>query len=364
MSDTALTTIQPQAIDRGEFKKTHTELVKFVKSQLRESTDIKGGKSGDYGIIPFTKKKSLLKPGAEKLLKLFGFSAHMELVKEIEDFDKSFVFYKYRCVITHAATGTYIADAVRSCNNKERKHIDKNIYDAANTIEAVAQKRALVAATVQATMASEIFDADVSENDSEAPNKPITKEDDPRRVQLTMRLYGIAKEHGWTNIWIHAAIKKRWQKESLTEISNEQLEELTEFITTTYMPVKPNEKPVLREKVPVEPPVTIVDRGEVKVVRSLDLKTDKGEHVAVDHTQSDEKLSEDEEREQLKAEAEEGDVLPESFCRTCNKSPLPSEETFCSKECEEKYFEGVQQPSKALRNNFTFDRLLKKENAK
>jgi hypothetical protein len=244
----ALTTVTP-AVNGIDFRNSHNELISFVAKQLREAKNISKGDPGDYGIIPGTKKKTLLKPGAEKLAKFFGLVPSYEKIKEIEDFDKGFVFYKYRCILTHFSTGKSAGDAIRSSNNKESSFIrqGKSVYELSNNVEAKAQKRALVAAVVQATMASEIFDADISENEEEAPNRSITKEEDPRRNQLTMRLYGTAKEHGWTDEWIHTAIKKKWMVPSLTNLSNEQIEELTEFIVTKYSPVEKGQKPVLRE---------------------------------------------------------------------------------------------------------------------
>lgn len=259
-----LAVIPENQLTNAQFAKQHNQIVKFVKDQLRESKNIAGGESGDYGIIPYTKKKSLLKPGAEKLLKLFGLAADNVCIKEVEDWDKRFVMYKYKCTITHIASGKVIASATRSCNNKEKKHSTKDVYDVANTIESVAQKRALVAATVQATMASEIFDADVSEHDEEAPNRSVTQDEDPRRARVRMGLYGVAGRHGWDDDWIHRAIKKKWGFESLTECSNDQIEELKEFIEEKYEEVEKGEKPKLRVSQPKLDPVEgeIVEEGK------------------------------------------------------------------------------------------------------
>lgn len=333
----ALTTVERSLTDI-EFKKSHNDLAKFVKTQLREATGFKDAKgydkitSGDYGIIPRTNKKSLLKPGAEKLLKLFGFTSRMELVKEVEDFEHAFVLYKYRCVITHAASGTYIADAIRSCNNKEGKHASKSVYDAANTIESIAQKRALVAATVQATMASEIFDADVSENDEEAPNNSTTAQEDPRRNRLIAKLYATATERGWTDKWIHAAVAKKWKVESLTNISNDQIDELTEFIVTKYTEVGKGNKPVLRETIPV----------------NSANETAKG--VEVTNSESVERID---------AEVIEPEKKEANLCRNKKKhgdgkvvvdhadNPDYANPYFCNKECENEYWgESAQRKSK------------------
>ncbi|MDE1866458.1 MAG: hypothetical protein KGI08_01950 [Thaumarchaeota archaeon] len=242
MTDTKALAVLEHELTPAEFKKQHNTLVAFVKAQLNESKDITKG--GDFGLIPGTKKKSLFKPGAEKLLKLFGLAAHYELVKEVEDFDKGFLYYKYRCVVTHAKTGTFISDAIRSSNNKEPWIKNKSTYDAANSVEAKAQKRALVAATVQATMASEIFDAEVNIDEDDEKVGSFKADENPERTALLRRLYGTAAERGFGEVALHkAAIREYGIKESLSELSNGQLKEFIERITLTFMPVEKGQAP-------------------------------------------------------------------------------------------------------------------------
>lgn len=321
MSDEQAITIAP-SITAAEFKNTRNDLIKFVKSQLKEAKNIANGESGDYGVIPYTKKMSLLKPGAEKLLKLFGFTAKMELVKEIEDFPNKLVLYKYRCVITHAASGTFIADAIRSCNNREKKHASKDVYDVANTVESIAQKRALVAATVQATMASEIFDADVSENDDVAPNRTVTEEEDPHRNNIFSSLYGNASRRGMSNEWLHAAAKKKFNVDSLKDLSNTQLEELRDGIIEYYEEVATGEKP---KRYTVTPIVLV-------------------EEAVTTPTEVVEKL------EDIFGEVTKIDEVPKAevfYCvnKNCTKGEDgkkairkdPKESVFCSEECKASY---------------------------
>lgn len=358
MSDEqSLALVQPQ-LTPAQFKKNHEDLAKFVKTQLREAKNMQGGDSGDYGIIPFTKKMSLLKPGAEKLLKLFGFVATFELVKEIEDWDKRFIYYRYRCTIKHGPTGTFIADAVRSCNNKEKKHANKDVYEVANTIESVAQKRALVAATVQATMASEIFDADVSENEETAPNKPITKEEDPRRVKVTSALYGTATRHGLDDSWIHKAAKKKFGVESLSELSNTQLEEITEAINEFYEEVPKGEKPILKKQ--ASQPET-ENSGEVM---EGEIMADTGNQETVDLDEVDKALPADTPEETTTEEATDTNVgtpmRDPSDCGNpeCDKgvdgkrAKARPGDPWCSDECKEEYYPDLKKkPSR-----FAFNR--------
>jgi hypothetical protein len=53
----------------------YNAMVMFVKLQMQRDID--------YGIIPGTNKPSLLKPGAEKLCRLFNLRPHFELIHSV-----------------------------------------------------------------------------------------------------------------------------------------------------------------------------------------------------------------------------------------------------------------------------------------
>mgnify|MGYP001570328675 FL=1 len=235
----------PRADLLGEFKHTHTELIAFVRSQLKESKSIKDGTTGDYGIIPGTKKRSLLKPGAEKLLKLFGFTAVNELVKEVEDFDKGFVYYKYKCTVRHGASGIVMADATRTSNNKEANFIrqGKTAYDLANNVEAKAQKRALVAATVQATMATEIFETGEGDFEDDPPGRSVNRDEDPNRIRTLSAYFAAASSRGIDQDQAKNVIKKKLNVTSMKDISTADVRRFTDALIATFRVVKEGEKP-------------------------------------------------------------------------------------------------------------------------
>jgi hypothetical protein len=177
----------------------------------------------DYGIIPGTSKNTLLKAGAEKATSFFGLSARFKDAEIIEDFTgkdhdgEAFFFYRRTCELWK---GNYIVAAVDgSCNSFEKKYRYRNsericpmcgksaiirgkeeygggwlcyakkggcgakfadndpaiinqetgqvknpdIADLANTILKMADKRALVAATLIATGLSEYFTQDIED---------------------------------------------------------------------------------------------------------------------------------------------------------------------------------------------------------
>lgn len=201
-------------------------LVRFVKSAMRENTD--------FGTIPGTAKPTLYKPGAEKLLTLFGLSCRFVLQDKVEDWSgaahegEPLFYYLYRCCLFRG--DFLIAEADGSCNSREGKYRwrqgervcpncgkgavikgkeefgggwlcfrkkdgcgskwrdgapeiegqqvgripNEDIASLVNTIQKMAQKRAMIAATLIAVNASEFFTQDLEDVgiDPDAPAVP------------------------------------------------------------------------------------------------------------------------------------------------------------------------------------------------
>jgi len=157
----------------------------------------------DYGVIPGTgTKPTLLKPGAEKLASLFGLSPRFEIIEREMDWTgrdhdgEPFFYIQYRCTLTRG--DLVVGQGVGSCNSWEKKYRYRTVYpnkatpeekergrletrggrngtyqvyvipnpdpaDVVNTIDKMAQKRALVAAVLIAVNASELFTQDVED---------------------------------------------------------------------------------------------------------------------------------------------------------------------------------------------------------
>ena len=130
-------------------------MIAFVAAQMKKGID--------YGTIPGTKKPTLLKPGAEKLCRLFSLRPSYELVHFITDFDKPIFHYHYRCTLVRQ--GEMVGQGDGSCNSREKKYDSQKykIFDLTNTIVKMAQKRALVAAVLSSCGASEFFTQDIEE---------------------------------------------------------------------------------------------------------------------------------------------------------------------------------------------------------
>jgi hypothetical protein len=128
-------------------------MVAFVQTQMVKNVD--------YGVIPGTKKPTLLKPGAEKLSRLFSLRPSYELIHFVTDFDKPLFHYHYRCTLVRQ--GEMVGQGDGCCNSREKKYDSQKykIYDLTNTICKMAQKRALVAAVLSSCGASEFFSQDL-----------------------------------------------------------------------------------------------------------------------------------------------------------------------------------------------------------
>lgn len=169
-----------------------------------------------YGTIPGTEKPTLLKPGAEKLCLTFHLEPDYEIIREVRE--KSFIAYTVKCTLYPMKVS-----GIGSCNSRETKYRyrsdntgrpvpkdywqdrdssilggpqfkprkkDKqwlifemvendNPWDLDNTLVKMACKRALVAATLNATAASDIFTQDLEDMPSSIVNGDKTSPEKP-----------------------------------------------------------------------------------------------------------------------------------------------------------------------------------------
>lgn len=200
-------------MDVRQAKMRRDSIVGFVQGMMV--------KDRDFGAVPGTDKPTLLKPGAEKLVSFFGYAPVFvpeHIVEEFGDDGKEpLFFYRYRCELYRA--GSLVGSGIGSCNSRESKYRYRNservcpscgkpaiikgkaeygggwlcfgrkggcgakfaeddaaianqpvgkvpnpdVADLVNTIDKMAQKRALIAATLIAVNASEFFTQDVED---------------------------------------------------------------------------------------------------------------------------------------------------------------------------------------------------------
>ena len=220
MNELAMTAEHPSATyldvatasqNMNALKMKHNLLIEAMSDVLK--------KDKDYGVIPGTgNKPTLLKPGAESLCFLFGLRPTFEVVDCIEDWDKGLFYYRYRCTLL-SGDGRVVANSEGSCNSRETKYRYRNQsrkcptcgketiikgkaeygggwlcfkkkggcgakfqdgaqviekqevgkventepFELVNTLQKMAQKRALVAAVLIGTGASQFFTQDVED---------------------------------------------------------------------------------------------------------------------------------------------------------------------------------------------------------
>ena len=118
----------------------------------------------DYGVIPGTKKTTLYKPGAEKILMMMGVTSEYELVEKIEDYEKGFFAFTIRCLLTR--NGQKITEGLGSCNTREKRYVNQDPYTLSNTCLKMAKKRAQVDASLTIASLSDVFSDEDTEPNS------------------------------------------------------------------------------------------------------------------------------------------------------------------------------------------------------
>lgn len=269
MSENNAVAIVPM-MDLQEYDNARSTVEIMVSSKLKENKD--------FGIIPGTSKtdrdgketatRTLLKPGAEKLNKLFGLTPIFQTLNKVEDWENNFVFYEEECSLLHVASDKLVAKISRTANNREKsfQQADWNKKDAqgrpgkkagdafevANNVKARAQKRALVAITLMVTGASEFFD-EGGADDTPKIDK-VTGEilgNSEKREILLAKLFASAAERGFSPEEVKTRAYAAFKVDSLTKVSDNNLTALTTRITTMYQPVVKGEKPKLYLETPV-----------------------------------------------------------------------------------------------------------------
>lgn len=122
MSETGLITYQGGAIlpviDVKGALQRYQDMKEFVTGVLRQDVD--------FGKIPGTNKDTLLKPGAEKLCWFFGLKPAFAVTQSIEDWTgkdhdgEPFFYYRAECSLIR--NGEVVASADGSCNSWEKKY--------------------------------------------------------------------------------------------------------------------------------------------------------------------------------------------------------------------------------------------------
>jgi hypothetical protein len=83
----------------------------------------------DYGLIDGFSKPTLLKPGAEKLCDVFGFSKSVDVVNRIEQWETGIFSYEVKMTLTRKDNGVIEAEGLGTCNSKEAAFQQQDPYN-------------------------------------------------------------------------------------------------------------------------------------------------------------------------------------------------------------------------------------------
>ncbi len=150
-------------------------------------------KGQDFGTIPGCgPKPTLLKPGAEKIADSLNLWPDYEEIQRVEDWDKPLFFYRYRCILRQRGPNVQVASGVGSCNSRERKYVKRDAADVLNTIDKMAQKRALVAAALNLGFSDhftqdleDVSSAQVPSDAAPAPQGDLAWDDSAPPVEIS-----------------------------------------------------------------------------------------------------------------------------------------------------------------------------------
>lgn len=158
----------------------------------------------DFDVLPKTKSPVLLKPGAERIIALYGLLQRHTIVSCIEDQKAPFFMYTDRCdLVKIAQDGTeyVMASAYGSANTSEKSGGFASAFDLANSAIKKAQKRATVAAAIDVASCSGLFAQDI-ENESfmaqAADLAKTTDENAPITQKQLRRIFALAADKGLT----------------------------------------------------------------------------------------------------------------------------------------------------------------------
>jgi hypothetical protein len=272
MEDRALEIKEDRPLTAIEVRKQVNLIQEVMKEVMKENEH--------YGKVPGCgNKPTLLKPGAEKLVMTFRLGAEYEELPGSQESD-AFVLYKINCKLIHIPTGQVVGNGRGTCNSKEKKYRTRSVYpnkandeekaigkpetrngtdgkkydvlivpqdpwDVQNTIYKMACKRALVAAVLNATAASDIFTQDIEDlpegtmiEDEPTTHKPpveMPQENKPDAPKTTnggavisepqrKRLFAISRQNGHTEVEIKDFLKNNYGIEHTNEILKEHYE--------------------------------------------------------------------------------------------------------------------------------------------
>jgi hypothetical protein len=276
MEKQELVVVKETSLTATDIRKQVNLIQEVMKNVMKENVH--------YGLVPGCgNKPTLLKPGAEKLMMTFRLAAEYEELPGSCESDTQ-VLYKINCKLTHIPTGLIIGNGRGTCSSKEKKYKTRAVYsnkatdeekaigklekrtttngvvevyiipqdpwDVQNTVYKMACKRALIAAVLNATAASDIFAQDIEElpegtviEDEQQIVKPEIKQpqkkepvksaaNNPISEAQGKRLYAIAIGNGYVAEDIDTYLMENYGIKDKKDIEKEHYEDIVAHFQT------------------------------------------------------------------------------------------------------------------------------------
>ena len=156
----------------------------------------------DFGMIlkkdgsPISKKPTIFKSGAHRILTTFGLRYLTEIVDSYADYKEG--VFVYTCKTTAYYNDVPVRTGFGTANTMEKSTGFATGWDVANTKLKLAEKRSEVDLAIKLADASAWFTADLEDMDNEARASNLQKDDDFINAKQTKRIFAIASTSGIT----------------------------------------------------------------------------------------------------------------------------------------------------------------------
>lgn len=212
-SESEIVSLPNIVVSTSESKRRVEELQTFVEEVM-----VKGV---DYGLVNGFSKPTLLKPGAEKLCDVFGFSKTADVVNRIEQWESGIFAYEVKMTLIRKDNGLVEAEGLGSCNSKESSFQQQDPYTIVNTILKMAKKRALIDAVLSATRSSGIFTQDIEDFPQAKTNVSKGDSDQATMAQLQL-IFRIVDEMNMPTDVAKELMKMTFGVERSTQLTKKQ----------------------------------------------------------------------------------------------------------------------------------------------
>lgn len=182
----------------------------YVVTSPLTGRDVQLKRNVDFGVIPGTKKPSLFKSGAERIIMSYGLMCRFDITNAMEKFDErggAFFHYVVRCDLVKGFTqpdGTYhevvFANGFGESNTGESRNGSKSGVNSANSTIKMAQKRAMVQAALAVSGLSSMFSQDIEDETGIMAKDMVAQQPTDRiNAQQRNRIYNVAAQVGLSN---------------------------------------------------------------------------------------------------------------------------------------------------------------------